>query len=431
MATTVRLGDVDEALGRCQLILEKHYRNNENGSGWYHRLASDKPGPTATALGLHFFQMHGVTFDHQYDALKFLKDKQVKSSVRERVGGWAINTSFGIPVVESTAWVTRYLACARLGDERNVPSLPAAYGWLANNQNPDGGWGSFKGQPSRVYLTALALRALLTANPAGDDTTARAIEWLFCIRSPDEPGWGVAAGAPSSQTHTAMAVLALNAAKNVAPKRLRGAYSWLRKSYDPSRIVDSTSKIESYNVEAVVGGKKFTWHNSLPHYSAPFVLLALMTDHEERIGESFLQGVNTIIDLQEPGGNWPNVEGGSEPSIWSVWTFSEALHGFRDNPLMAATESIRSSNGVLVVHPSSMAEKELARLVRDSLWSRSLRVVKRQWATAIVSVFVITGAVLSGVGAIEWQDFMLSLIFPVILLFAQEFGNRRHSVGSA
>lgn len=69
MATTVRLGDVDEALGRCQLILEKYCRNNENGSGWYHRLASDKPGPTATALGLHFFHMHGVTFDHQYDGI--------------------------------------------------------------------------------------------------------------------------------------------------------------------------------------------------------------------------------------------------------------------------------------------------------------------------------------------------------------------------
>ncbi len=70
-----------------------------------------------------------------------------------------------MPVVEATGWIARFLARARCDLRDDAPDTKRAYQWLLRNQNPDGGWGSLHGCPSRVWLTCLALRALSQLNP--------------------------------------------------------------------------------------------------------------------------------------------------------------------------------------------------------------------------------------------------------------------------
>lgn len=420
MVSEVMLRRVDDALHRCQLVLDKHYHGNEHGNGWYHRLSSDRPGPTATALGLHFLQLRGVRFRHRDAALAFLARRQVAS------GGWAINTSVGLPVVEATAWVTRFLGATGAATIRGaaaVPDVGAACAWLRDNQNDDGGWGSFRGEPSRVYLTALALRALLSVQPDGGASAERGAEWLLAARA-SEGAWGVTVSASPTLIHTAMAVLALAQGTQRRHDDLVGGYAWLRAAYDPDRLVDERSRVESYNATATVAGEPVTWHNSLPHYSAPFVLQALLTDADRRVDETVLRGMNTLLATQNESGHWPNIDGGTEPSMWCLFPFGEALHAFRANPLLAGPGTVRAAGSVVLVSDADTPAKDLARVLGPSRWQRLRRVARRQWATATVAVFLVVGGALAALHVIAVRDFLLSLVFPVVLLFAQEIAHR-------
>jgi len=48
VSEVICLGSVNHALDRIEALLEKTYSSNSSGHGWYHRLESEIPGPTAT-----------------------------------------------------------------------------------------------------------------------------------------------------------------------------------------------------------------------------------------------------------------------------------------------------------------------------------------------------------------------------------------------
>ncbi|MEV4255982.1 hypothetical protein AB0J52_22725, partial [Spirillospora sp. NPDC049652] len=100
------------------------------GGGWYHELARPEPGTTATALGLLAFTAAGRPFEHFDAGLAFLAARQVESDDPLRDGGWATKTSLGMPVVEATAWIARFLAVARCDLRPDAPDLRRAYRWL-------------------------------------------------------------------------------------------------------------------------------------------------------------------------------------------------------------------------------------------------------------------------------------------------------------
>jgi hypothetical protein len=128
------------------------------------------------------------------EATAFLKARQCRSGDRLIDGGWAVNTSHGIPVSECTALVLWVLARCNIQSTASGPDLRRAVQWLSRNQNPDGGWGSFLGRPSRTWLTALSVRALSAAR-AAEGNLRRGVRWLqeHCDSA---GGWPEVPGSP-------------------------------------------------------------------------------------------------------------------------------------------------------------------------------------------------------------------------------------------
>src|SRR5262249_16325997 len=148
-----------------ELLRRTYHPAADGGGGWYHSLENETPGPSATASGIASFVVHGQRAEFWRDGRAFLQRRQIRSPEGALDGGRAVNTSSGHPVAEATALVARQLVLARVVHGPSAPDLGRARDWLLANQNKDGGWGSFRGQPSRVWLTAMAVRALSELAP--------------------------------------------------------------------------------------------------------------------------------------------------------------------------------------------------------------------------------------------------------------------------
>jgi len=225
---------VDALVERSLDLLRRTYRPGVgDDGGWYHRLDAPDPGPSATATGMSSFLVHDRPFDHEQECLRFLRKRQIRSDDPLLDGGWAINTSAGQPVTEATALVARLLVRTGTALMTAAPDVRRAKNWLANNQNVDGGWGSFRGQDSRVWLTAMAVRALVEL--------AGGTRWLVAARDPASHGWGEQPRNPATVTHTSYVLTALvdsglTATDHAVADALADGFAWLVRHLNPATV---------------------------------------------------------------------------------------------------------------------------------------------------------------------------------------------------
>ena len=69
------------------------------------------------------------------------------------------------------------MAFSEIG-KTGTPQARSGFEWLKHHQNDDGGWGGSKGTPSTVEETALAVEALVSADPR-DESVVRGLKWLM------------------------------------------------------------------------------------------------------------------------------------------------------------------------------------------------------------------------------------------------------------
>src|SRR4029077_4701609 len=104
-------------------------------------------------------------------------------------GGWAVRTTNRFPIVEATAWVLRCLSLPHCKISGSSAALDAGVEWLETNQNTDFGWGSYKGEPSRTFTTALSVLALRESG-GSSEIISNAHKWLIESQNPNQPAWG-------------------------------------------------------------------------------------------------------------------------------------------------------------------------------------------------------------------------------------------------
>ncbi|WP_030173724.1 prenyltransferase/squalene oxidase repeat-containing protein [Spirillospora albida] len=391
-----------------------------SGGGWYHELGRPEPGTTATALGLLAFTEAGRPFEYFDEGLAFLAARQTASGDGLRDGGWATNTSLGMPVVEATGWIARFLALARCDLREDAPDVRRAYRWLVRNQNPDGGWGSLHGCPSRVWQTCLALRALARLNPY-DPAVGRGVEWLTADRTARRPAWGPTPAAGPTVTHTAFVLVTLAEARPEPPtERILGGYDWLRANLDPD---DEHVWIETYDVSPHGTASKPVWRLALWHYGLPIALMALLRDPRGPDGPLVARACRTLL-RGEVAGPRP---GGSRgrTSLWTLWWRLEALFALARLPLTGAGDVLHWLPDAAVVQRGAARERPLAALLPRRRRFDPVRAARRHWSSLLLGFVCLASAAGVAAGAWKWRDFWLSVILPVVLAMIDRSVRRR------
>jgi hypothetical protein len=426
---------IDALVERSLDLLRRTYRPGiGDDGGWYHRLDAPTPGPSATATGMSSFLIHSRPFEHEQECLRFLQKRQIRSDDPLLDGGWAVNTGAGQPVTEATALVAHLLVRTRTVFAASSPDARRARTWLVNNQNRDGGWGSFRDQESRVWLTAMAVRALGELDPRAPAVSAGA-KWLVGARDPASHAWGERPRHSATVTHTSYVLTALVDSGSTASDRTTAdavteGFAWLASHLNPTGVHDDHARLEIYNVTRVdAGGSTVMWENTIWHHGLPFALSALVRQTGTIRFDLIATSVRTLVTTQMDDGRWPAVDSSAAFSVWTVWPFLEALadvkaflplrNGQILTPLSAQAAVIQGGADL------GVAPQRLLVVVR---WRARKEWVRRNWATATIGLLLACGTVLVATGVFEAQEVGFGLVVPIVLLGIQVAMTDRKSV---
>lgn len=280
---------VAEAIANAVGCLRINFRTRDSGeSGWYHYLDDLRPGVTASAVGIFCYRASGRPFERELEVLNYLNRQQIKEP-GPGYGGWSVRTTQGFPLVESTAWVIRAMSSGpsliAVG-----PSVSAGAEWLQKQQNVDYGWGSYAGQPSRTFTTALALLALQECG-ASEDFISNGQKWLIDAQSPNEPGWGILPDRAPTLLHTSVALMALLGSRGAIPlSTVRESANWLLEKLDPRQLTERSTIVEEYDIPYKLGGTSQEFQNSLPHFATPMAISAILQAGIDPLQPKLIQG---------------------------------------------------------------------------------------------------------------------------------------------
>jgi hypothetical protein len=429
---------IDEVVLRSLTCLRTNFRTTETGAGgWYHYLDDPKPGVTASAVALYCFYLAGARFERTDEVVRYLLGQQIDMEGADH-GGWAVRTTSGVPVVECTAWVVRALSVAGVRTVKSAEMVSHGAAWLERNQNTDFGWGSYKGQPSRVFTTALAMLALAECGGSAE-VIANARKWLNDAQSPNQPAWGPLPGAPPSMLHTGIALMAQLAVHSSLPaSALKQSVEWLLDNLTPSEFIEKSTTVEEYDVPYWHGSMMDTFQNSLPHFAMPVALVALLRAGCDPFEPKIFQAAKAIIDAQECDdigrvGTWELPRSPRRPSIWAVWPFIAALTTLQRAIFPGSARGSVVESSVTLLYPgcvivqTSTSPRHLTRrlLIKNAFldWVR-----QRRFAISIWAVVLVTAAIpfaLWIAKQLTWEIFLLALLLPILLLVFQILWDRR------
>jgi hypothetical protein len=425
------IGEISNAritatLDRTLDCLRQHYRVSEAGAGWYHYLDDPSPGVTASAVGLFTFHKAGRQFEHTDRVVHYLTGQQIHGPDEHR-GGWAVRTTHGFPLVESTAWVLRALSHPGTGLIEAGSALEQGADWLTRNQNTDFGWGSYRGQTSRVFTTSLAMAAL---QECGGNQSAidNAQKWLVDAQSAQLPAWGPFPGAEPTSLHTAIALLALlNQRGALGTNAINQSAEWLLERLNTESHCELITTVEEYDIPYIHNGASDVFQNSLPHFAGPMALTAILSTGLMPLNPKIFRVVQYVIGSQLELGHWELPRSPTRPSIWAVHPFVQALAAARAAIVPTpASEAVLLYPGCAIVQ-SVDSNKKLTRnlLLRNALfdWLRRRKVAVALWVIALCATLV--ACLLLVTNQIKLVEFVISLIFPIVLMIFHLLWERR------
>jgi hypothetical protein len=421
MAISIRESAIRAALNKPLTLLRQTYRSvpNEELFGWYHYLDDPKPGVTASAVALYCFDLAGDRFERTEEVLLYLKNTQIASSDIRNNGGWPVRTTLTFPIIESTAWVVRSLALNKTLFGERAPGIQAGYEWIVNNQNMDYGWASCHGQPSRTFHTALALLAITSFNRYSKEASMGA-DWLLKHQKRDIPGWGATPDSKPTILHTCFALLALSEIPNKINRQIiHDSLEWVESVLDTKSLTELYSLSEDYDIPFVDNGNQMIYQNSLPHFCLPIAVYSILKLSDGVISQRICEAVETILQEQNDDGTWTLPRNPTRSSIWSLWPFMAALTELLRTPLVKySTEIVILAPNVVVLQPENAPYSLRQILMRMAILPLT-RFVKLYYGWMVMILFVIGGLISLTQGWMGINEFLLSLLFPILLLVLQ------------
>jgi Prenyltransferase and squalene oxidase repeat len=440
---TLSRKSIDDAIARALACLRGHFRTpppqtgtvtgTAEPAGWYHYLDDPYPGVTASAVGLYCFSLAGAEFERTDQVLNYLMRKQVKDA---NGSGWAVRTTNDFPIVEATAWVLRCFSLPQARTRATSAALDAGVEWLEANQNTDFGWGSYTGQPSRTFTTALSVLALRESG--GSRTViSNAHKWLIETQCSPQPAWGPLPGSEPTMLHTSFALMALLSLTGAFPATaVHQTVEWLTERLKPGAHVEMETAVEEYDVPYVHNKADYTFQNSLPHFAGPVTLTALLCADADPLQKKVFDTITEIVKTQEAkdpnrSGSWELPRSPRRPSIWAVWPFVAALSNARVAifPSTDSTATLLFPGCALI--QSSPTTKHLTRrlLIKNAVldWLRLRKVAVGLWSIAAITVII--PLILWRTGQFTLDNFLVALALPVLLLTFQILWDRRGSSG--
>jgi hypothetical protein len=209
---------------------------------------------------------------------------------------------------------------------------------------------------------------------------------------------------------------------------IRKGFTWLREHADTSTLYDDTARVETYNVSYSYEDHEVTWQNAIWHPSLPYALSALVR-HPDGGDPRLIGGaVQKIVDSQSTDGRWPNADGAEGISVWSVWPFLDALSDFlRRTPIRNADRVTLLSPNSILIRRREDTSTSLAHLAWKSSSARGIAWSRRYSAVIFLALVVVAGAILTVIDILNLSEFLLTLVFPIILVGVQEVMARGRS----
>lgn len=421
---TLSCADLTDTIEKALSALRANFRTTASGdTGWYHYLDDPNPGVTASAVGLYCFRLAGVTFERTSDVLSWLISQQVSGNEKTD-GGWSVRTTHGFPIVEATAWVLRALSSPVAGLINAGDAIRRGAQYLQQNQNTDFGWGSYLGQPSRVFHTALAMLALQECG--GDSSTIEnGQKWLVNTQAQDQPAWGEMPGSEPTMLHTSFALLALlNLRGGLGANSIQSTVEWLLKRLEAGTHVERETTVEEFDVPYPYGGSTPIFQNSLPHFAGPVAVTAVLNGGADPLQLKLFAVVNEIMKSQTRDGpctgTWELPRSPTRPSIWAIWPFVAALERARaaifPSPTSQATVLFDSC---AIIQPAGERKVTRGLLLRNALmdWLRRHKVAVG--LAGVASAAIGAALLLLIAGELARGEFITVLVIPALLLIFQ------------
>ncbi|MEA3338253.1 MAG: prenyltransferase/squalene oxidase repeat-containing protein [Chloroflexota bacterium] len=243
---------------------------------------------------------------------------------------------------------------------------PSGWAFLAEAQNPDGGWGYAIAQDSSVEATAAVVIAT-SDDPKMPEARVRALDWLDAAQHRDG-GWGISADDQQSGWQTAWGLLAIVTAGSAEDSVARSA-QWLLDVDTPEPSADAMQQLQPL-LEIDLTLKGWPWLPGQATWIEPTALAMLalaVAGHAD--SPRVTNAVRYLTDRRCPGGGW-NVGNPvmfsqplpprAHPTAWALLALSRiAPETIMSQDVAAVREAMADDGGALALAWGLLAQKDL------------------------------------------------------------------------
>ena len=424
--SSLELGELDRVCQRAVTFLDNNIIRTEAKIGWHQILSGSiqRVGWVGSAVGLLTLTKNRCSREYIEQIQNQLLQDQFSSADQMIDGGWSIRIISEFPVLEGTAWVLLGLVATQCSKRE---AIDRAYGWIANNQNEDGGWGSIVNQPSRVHLTCLALRVLYAKHNRFSNKVQKGIDWLKRARNEHDGGWGDLPGRPSSCFHTADVLYTLRMSQlDGEQDMVEGALNYLLENWDPRLMWDQEPLSEEYDI--VLTPEKW-FRIRIHNFPTAWAVIALLAGDAKHgiLREEVWQSLNQILKAQEQLGYWRHSHDHENIYVWGIHDNTFALRFFQENLLKYDPQLRMQLYGEAIIISHQHTQATLANLALRATVSNFWRLLRRNWRILIFVTYCVValGLLLSNI--LTWKDVLLGLIVPAVLVIWQVAMDRKSS----